>query len=79
MLKKTYITFGQSHVHSVKGKTFDKDCVACITHDEKVNGRDIAFQLFGKEWSRSFREGERKLPYMRCFPRGVIEVDEVFI
>ena len=26
-MKNTYVTFGQTHVHSVNGKTFDKDCV----------------------------------------------------
>ena len=26
---KFYISFGQVHVHSVNGKTFDKDCLVC--------------------------------------------------
>jgi len=76
MLKKTYITFGQVHAHSVEGRTFDKDCVACITHDEKVNARDIAFELFDDKWHNSYSHWEDvKLEY---FPRGIIEVQQVF-
>lgn len=31
---KTYVTFGQAHVHRINGKTFDADCVACIEHSD---------------------------------------------
>ena len=77
MLKKTYITFGQVHVHSVEGMTFDRNCVACITHDGKVNGSDIAFELFGGNWHQNYTE----IPganVMKYFPRGIIEVKEIF-
>ena len=78
MLKKTYITFGQVHVHSVEGKTFDKDCVACIIHDEKVNGRDLAFELFSDKWHQSFEHDHVQDICMKYYPRGIIEVQQVF-
>ena len=76
-LKKTFITFGQVHTHSVEGKTFDKDCVACIIHDEKVNGRDIAFQLCGDKFMTSYTMKDLET-IMNFYPRGVIEVEQVF-
>ena len=78
MLKKTYITFGQVHVHSVEGMTFDKDCVACIIHDEKVNGRDIAFELFSDKWHQSYTQERMSDGFMKYYPRGIIEVQQVF-
>ena len=27
---KTYVTFGQAHVHNINGVIFDKDCVAVV-------------------------------------------------
>ena len=42
-MKNTYVTFGQTHVHSVNGKIFDKDCVAVIKANSKSEGRDLAF------------------------------------
>ena len=55
---KVCITFGQIHVHSVNGKTFDKDCVAVIECEDYTDGRNKAFEYFddkfhmcyGKDW-----------------------------
>lgn len=42
---KTFVTFGQTHVHSINGKTFDKDCVAVVSGD-----RDKVFEIFGTKF-----------------------------
>ena len=70
---KIYITFGQVHVHSVNGKTFDKDCVAVIDAESKLEGRKIARELFDNKYFTSYTEfGDDKLEY---FPRGFLGVN----
>ena len=63
----TYITFGQIHVHSVNGKTFDKDCVAIVDLPE-----DEAREIFWPKFHNSFTDIEKvKIDY---YPRGFIHV-----
>ena len=40
--------FGQTHVHSINGKTFDKDCVAVIEAEDAHTGRELAHIYFGE-------------------------------
>lgn len=66
---KTFVTFGQTHVHSIDGKTFDKDCVAVVEGD-----RDKVFEIFGPKFCFEYPEehwDESKM--MQYFPRGYIE------
>ena len=77
-MSKTYITFGQIHVHRVNGKTFDCDCVAVINHEgDEGQGRKLAFEYFGHQWHESFDEErfERNADMMDFYPRGLIEVN----
>lgn len=67
-----YITFGQVHVHSVNGKTFDKDCVALIECTDEEQGREQAFALFGGKFCFSYPDTP---PDMQYFPRGIINID----
>ena len=71
---KTYITFGQSHFHSVNGTTFDKDCVAVINSKDEISGQNRAFELFGMEWCFCYTENTFDFDSMKFFPRGFIEV-----
>ena len=68
---KWYITCGQIHVHSVNGKTFDKDCVAVINGPDAKTCDGWAFEWFGGV----FHEHSAKMPPMEYFPRGLIEVN----
>jgi len=72
---KVYITFGQVHVHSVNGKTFDKDCVAVINAEDEEKGREKAFEYFSDKWFTSYTEENWKDSNMHFFPRGFIEVN----
>ena len=38
------VTFGQSHVHRINSKTFDRDCVGVIQCDNEEDGRKILFE-----------------------------------
>lgn len=72
---KTYVTFGQIHVHSINGKTIDKDCVAVINHTEDEDGRDIAFELFGKKFCMEYPEKYwKESDMLHHYPRGYVEV-----
>jgi len=68
----TFVTFGQEHVHSVNGKTFDKDCVAVLRAPNAGEGRSRAFEVFGTKFCFEYYN---KPPNMEHFPRGVIPVD----
>jgi hypothetical protein len=68
---KVYITFGQIHVHSVNGKTFDKNCVAVIECSSYSDGREKAFGYFLDKWHNCYEDE----PEMFWFPRGLIEVN----
>jgi hypothetical protein len=74
---KVYITFGQIHVHSVNGKTFNKDCVAVINCNDYLDGREKAFELFGDKWHMCYHEDDFKEEIMHYFPRGKIVVNPV--
>ena len=70
---KTYITFGQVHVHSVNGKTFDKDCVAVIDSENASQGRKKAFEIFDRKFCMEYDDIKHvRIDY---FPRGFINVE----
>jgi len=71
---KTYVTFGQTHVHSINGKTLDKDCVAVITSDSAIEGRKKAFEIFGSKFSFEYSQNEWEGESMIYYPRGYINV-----
>lgn len=68
---KTYVTFGQDHVHTINGKIFDADCVAIVNGD-----RTAVFELFGPKFSLEYPEGSWDEEKMKYFPRGYIEVQQ---
>lgn len=72
---KHYVTFGQIHVHSVNGKTFDKDCVAVIKAETFEDGRQKAFEYFGPKFATSYQDNQWDNKDMKYFPRGYIEVE----
>ena len=73
---KTYFTFGQSHAHSVNGKTLDKDCVAVINASSERAARELAFQLFdGGKFCFSYPEETFNFDNMKYYPRGLIELN----
>jgi len=59
-----YFTFGQGHVHSISGFTFDKDIVVAITSKDP---RKTMFDLFGAKWSMEYLD----CPDLYFYPRGV--------
>ena len=69
------VTFGQTHTHSIDGKTFDKDCLAMYNCDNYGQGRKIAFKLFGDKFGTSYCDHEFKIDQLRYFPRGIIPID----
>ncbi len=68
---KVYITFGQIHVHSVNGRTFDKDTVAVINCESYIKGRESAFEWFNGK----FHHCETRPPDMSFFPKGLLVVN----
>ncbi len=71
---KIYITFGQSHVHNINGRTFDKDCVAVINSDSHEKGIEKAFEVFDEEFCFFYTEDSFDMKLMINFPRGFVEL-----
>ena len=69
-MKIFYVTLGQSHIHSVGGKTFDKDCVATIDADNYEDARNKVFEIFGKKFCFVYEEK----PNMSFYPRGLMKL-----
>lgn len=72
---RTYVTFGQSHVHSINGRTFDKDCVAIVHHNTIEEGRRAVVKYFGLKFCFEYAERHFDLNVMNYFPRGFIHVN----
>lgn len=70
-MSKIYITFGQIHVHSINGETFDNNCVAVIKCKDREKGRELAFEYFGDKWAFDSFD---KVPDMKFYPRGLIDI-----
>lgn len=66
-MRTSYFTFGQTHVHSVNGKTFDKDCAVKITAEEP---RDVMVEHFGVKWAFEYDQP----PKPEYIPRGIFEL-----
>ena len=72
-MNKYYISFGQIHVHSVNGKTFDKNCLAEIEAETKEEAHTEAMDIFKGVFHNCYEES--KLPeVLHYFPRGIIKV-----
>jgi hypothetical protein len=70
----TYISFGHDHVHIINGIIFDKDCVALIEDVSPPEGREIAFELFGKRFCFEYPEKHFNKESLKYYPRGLIRV-----
>jgi len=68
---KTFVTFGQNHVHRINGRTFDADCVAIVNGD-----RSKVFEIFGPKFCFEYPEEIWDDSKMHYFSRGYIEVKE---
>lgn len=64
----SWFTFGQGHVHTVDGFTYDKDIVVKITARQP---RAVMVEWFGLKWAFEYS----KQPDMRYFSRGVKEIN----
>ncbi len=72
---KTYVTFGQDHVHRVNNETIDYNCVAVIKSEGPAEGREKAFELFGPKFCFEYPEAHWDESKLHYFPRGYIEVN----
>lgn len=72
---ETFVIFGQIHIHSVNGKTFDKDCVAVIKHNKPEDGRALAVEYFGLQFCMEYPQDHWDEKLLKYFPRGYVTVN----
>lgn len=71
---KYYISFGQSHVHSKGGRTFDKDCLAEVECNSQGEAQELAMLIFDGIFHNVYTEEALKREgFMDFFPRGIIK------
>lgn len=73
---KTYVTFGQDHIHKINSIVFDKDCVALIESNSTKEGREKAFALFGRKFCFEYPEDHFDFESLHYYPRGIIPVEK---
>lgn len=73
-MKKYYISFGQIHIHTINGHTFDKDCVCEINAPNERDAREKAFETFDSKWSFLYCENTVDKILRHC-SRGIIELE----
>ena len=72
-MKNYVITFGQIHVHSVEGKTYDKDCVALIYAESQGTAHAYAIEVFDSKFHRCYSEETYDTKgHSEYYPRGKI-------
>lgn len=69
---KHYVTFGQTHVHRIGGKTIDCDCVAVLDCVSAEHGRQRAFELFGERFCFEYSESQWNHHNIKYYPRGYV-------
>lgn len=67
---KYYISFGQSHTHSISGRTIDKDNIVVIEAANYKKANEYAHAVFDKKFCMIYE----KEPDMSYFPRGLINL-----
>lgn len=68
---KLYISFGQTHVHRVDGKTFDRNCLCLVEGEDYTDCRKQAFDAFSGRFAFDYKENQ--LDYiLHHFPRDII-------
>lgn len=72
-MNKYYITFGQIHVHSVGGKTFDKDCLAEIEAESNKEAHQLAMRVFDCKF-RNCHDEDKLSSVLEYYPRGIIKL-----
>lgn len=71
---RTYILFGNDHVHYINGKLFDKDCVGVISCTSHKEGRVIARKMFGTDFALVYTGSYFNSKEYNEFHRGFISV-----
>lgn len=69
---KVYITFTQAHVHSIAGRTLDKDTVAVIECHDYETGRAIAFTAFEGKFHECYHEKDWNAEISAYYPEGLV-------
>lgn len=67
-----YISFGQSHAHSIDGLTYDKDSLMCVEAPDEISARIGVNKLLNGIWCGIYTDLDTVAHY---FPRGVINAD----
>ena len=69
-LETRWFTFGQNHVHNIRGFRLDKDIVLEITDPDPF---DVMLDFFGTTWADQLNE----IPDMEFYPRGIITLEKI--
>ena len=70
-MQEFFFTCGQSHTHSVNGRTWDKDSVLQVNAENEDLAREKVFEMFGPKWPMSYTKQTISMEY---YPKGICAV-----
>lgn len=73
-MQNHYVTFGQTHTHSINGRTLDKDTVAVFKAPSWETGRAIALDYFGTKFSTDYHGDAWTEDNLKWFPKGYVQL-----
>ena len=73
--EKTIITFGSAHHHTINEKYINHQCAGIINCKSYIEGRKIAFELFGPYFCTTYFEEDWNPGDIKYYPRGYIELN----
>lgn len=74
---KTFVTFGQEHIHRVNCQTIDCNTVAVIEAKNAQAGRAKAEELFGRKFCTTYYEPywmAHEAEIMKYYPNGYTNI-----
>ena len=74
-----YVTFGQSHHHTIEGQDYGPGCVATYMALNATQGRAIAFALFNKQFCFEYHGTEFDTDSLNFFSEGFKAVPQFFV
>lgn len=74
-MPKHYVTFGQGQAHHVGGQVFHPNVVARFDADNSEQGRDKAFELFGRKFCFEYHDAEWDEYDMKYYPDGYVDIE----
>ena len=74
-MAKHYVTFGLGQVHKINGNILDEDTVAVYEANSNAEGREKAFEYFGKKFFTDYHDTDWNEDKLKYYSKGYVKID----